>query len=653
MANHPCAYAAKRDYFLLVHWGLFIIEKLIWFMGGGRNTVLRENSGASEDLFNLRVEAFEPGAVYCLCRCLAFLLFNFWIIAPMDVYYQRGRSWNQSPQPISGVGQAVVLSYNNWDDYTFKTTLNGAVFSDGKAVYEFAIRILIDGVKNTAEYLDALSSAHWDGKFPIPNARYISLPNNIDFYEVLISVAQGESAKNVVMLLHDAGCLSNWGTPEEKELVSTLITSETWSTSLLREAGSKKSFEDGWRAFERSSPRKIHDFTLNLPRQNGTVQPVNFAFDSDLLPYDINILIGPNGVGKSYCLKTLVEFWLGVGSGDSRFLNGYKTFDVHPNLSKLILVSYSPFEEFALDLGGTTLQDKEIYKYFGFRYQVDDDGARRVGISRNLPAQDSVSSLIKALRDDNAFSFLTSWVSKLKMIREILGSAISFDALALELSSDYEISPLDGREILEANGFKYYIPHAPVDLQLLESVESHIVRTEGVIFLKDGNRVQLSSGQRLFCYIVINVVGEIKQDSLVIIDEPELFLHPKLEVEFVGLLKHVNRTFNSCAILATHSLSIARETPSKCCHVFRNLEDGLDVVHPPFQTFGGDMQRISTYVFGDDSFSKPFDRWIDEQLKELDDPKMLISRLGSQVNEELVIKILNSGKRHGRQDTNS
>ena len=63
--------------------------------------------------------------------------------------------------------------------------------------------------------------------------------------------------------------------------------------------------------------------------------------------------------------------------------------------------------------------------------------------------------------------------------------------------------------------------------------------------MKDGNKVDISSGQRLFCYIVLNVVGQIRSDSLIVIDEPELFLHPTLEIEFISLLKKVLEAFNS------------------------------------------------------------------------------------------------------------
>ena len=72
--------------------------------------------------------------------------------------------------------------------------------------------------------------------------------------------------------------------------------------------------------------------------------------------------------------------------------------------------------------------------------------------------------------------------------------------------------------------------------------------TSGVIFIKDNEVVKLSSGQRLFFYIVINLVGEIKKDSLIVIDEPELFLHPNLEIVFISLLKKV---LEACELKST------------------------------------------------------------------------------------------------------
>ncbi|WWL45134.1 AAA family ATPase [Pseudomonas parakoreensis] len=148
----------------------------------------------------------------------------------------------------------------------------------------------------------------------------------------------------------------------------------------------------------------------------------------------------------------------------------------------------------------------------------------------------------------------------------------------------------------------------------------------------------LSSGQRLFAYLVINLLGAIKRNSLILIDEPELFLHPSLEVQLIDMLKQILDKFNSRAILATHSVSIVRETPSDCVHVLERTDDQLVIKSPPFQTFGGDVQRISSYVFADKLVSKPFEQWISERLENMDADE-LIESLKGHINEELIIQI--------------
>lgn len=51
------------------------------------------------------------------------------------------------------------------------------------------------------------------------------------------------------------------------------------------------------------------------------------------------------------------------------------------------------------------------------------------------------------------------------------------------------------------------------------------------------------------------------------------------------------------------------------------------------------MQRISSYVFGDKSVSKPFETWIRQKLSEFDSAESLIEALGDNINEEMIIQI--------------
>ncbi|CAE6890644.1 ATPase_AAA_core domain-containing protein [Pseudomonas marincola] len=567
----------------------------------------------------------------------------------MKVYYQTGSSWNRPPSRPKSEQNILTLSYNNWDDFGSKTTLNAALFFEGEKLLEFSLKTLLSDSNFTAQHLNEKVSNGWDGFFPIPGSDYISVPSDIDLYSALIGKIGIKSTIKVMESIRDAGYLKN--IKQDKKAIK-LIEKDEFKNSLLREAGARKSYSDGWLIFDHGRNSAIENFSLNLEKRNGSSQRVSFEFNSKLLPYDINVLIGPNGVGKSHCLKSLVEYWLGVDKGSKKELDktGHEPFDETPNISRLILVSYSPFEEYTLDLSDANLLDKTAYKYFGFRQNIERDGESRIGISRNLPASDSAHSLLKAFADDEKFSFMPNWIGKVNIINSVLQAAIGYDELALtltdEVDNDDPFLPDCFRTI---NDSDYLIVNREnYDALEFFDFSNSINYQAGVTFLKNGTPVELSSGQRLFCYIVINVAGEIKRDSLVIIDEPELFLHPTLEIEFISLLKKVLSAFSSKAILATHSLAIAREIPTRCVHVFRELEDGLDVVNPPFETFGGDMQRISTYVFGDDSISKPFDEWLEIKLTEYGSASSLISALGREINEEIIIKLLNSEIGSGR-----
>ncbi|EAQ66789.1 hypothetical protein MED121_12715 [Marinomonas sp. MED121] len=564
----------------------------------------------------------------------------------MKIFYHGQGAWNSSePAGLPFEPNLLALQGNNWDDYGTKTTLIASLYFEGKRLdFDFHIKVLIEGSNYTADTLNQLkASGSWDGFFPIPNCYYVSMPSDIEFYSILESKLGLENAKKFLLQLNDAGLLKNIINDES---FSKLLNSQEFANSILRESGATKSYEDGWRIFDGSTV-EIHNFELNLLTRDKRVKKVPFKFTSPLLPYEINVLIGPNGIGKSYSIKSLVEYWLKTGIGDLKTLEklGHQPFDKTPNFRNLILVSYSPFEEFELDLNKYNLQDKHAYKYFGFR-QERPDGS--IGINRNLPAKHSALSVIKAIYDDTRLNFITRRVQKLPTINDALRHAFEFEHMALEIKAPLKLGILS-HNLTIINDKKYLILDSGIPTFVTEDILIEASELEkGVVFLKDKALCTLSSGQRLFMYIAINVVGELKENSLVVIDEPELFLHPTLEVEFVSLLKTVLEPFKSKAILATHSLVVVREVPSKCIHIFRDEGYGLDVVSPPFETFGASVQKISSYVFGDKSVTKPFDDWLKGLVEKEPDVEKLIESLGEEVNEQLIMKILRLGRqRHG------
>jgi hypothetical protein len=314
------------------------------------------------------------------------------------------------------------------------------------------------------------------------------------------------------------------------------------------------------------------------------------------------------------------------------------------------VVSYSPFERFPVDMDGVTVQDKDVYRYFGFRGhsgEKTDGKSRRIRLSHEYPKVNAAQSLLACLADDQKFKAITDWAKKVSTMERVLRTAFQFDFAAIEIEANkrarYLYSNFDeveGLTSLDVDGHRY-IPIASHTMNYADASRLRVacVAKSGVAFFKDGTPIELSSGQRLFAYIVINLLGVIRRNSLVLIDEPELFLHPTLEIQFIEMLKEILASFNSKALLATHSEVIVREVPADCVHVFARTEDGLVITHPPFQTFGGDIQRISSYVFGDNIVSKPFEKWLAQKLEEFGSAAALIQAMGGSLNEELLVQI--------------
>lgn len=566
----------------------------------------------------------------------------------MKVIYKGRASRRSNPLP-EGKGDVLELLSNDWNDYGYETTFITVCRIDGERIELAPVRILIEDTRITRKHLNNLLDSGWDGVFPIPNVNYISTPSEIAFYEQLQGALSKEGALEVAALLHDASYLAHI---KECHEAQSLIKTQGFSDSLQRERGSIESFSDGWKILDQESiTAKDIDFSFKDVFGNQSTLELKFSSDQTFLPREINVLIGANGTGKSQALHQIVGAWIADGRQSRR-----RNSKVPASISRLIVASYSPFELFPVDMGGSKVKDRDAYKYFGLRGSSSPQSSiehktnvsSKVSVSREIPKKDTLKSLLSCIADDQRYRHVKGWGQKVSTAARVLHTAIDFDTMAFKIKSSANIRSLIRDDDI-GTAFEEITHKGKSGVYALISTETtsrwdhehlskSLANSGGVLFVKDGAIQALSSGQRLFAYLVLNVLGAIKRNSLILIDEPELFLHPSLEVQLVEMLKMILNKFNSRAILATHSVSIVREIPSDCVHVLERAKDRLIIKRPPFQTFGGDVQRISSYVFGDNSVSKPFEKWISDRLK-LVDADELIDSLAGQINEELIIQI--------------
>lgn len=558
----------------------------------------------------------------------------------------RGRESRRNNSLPPGDEDVLELLSNNWNDYGYETTFMPVCRINGEKLELCPIRLLIAGHENSRRFLNSLLRDGWDGAFPIPDVDYLSTPSEIALYEQLDGVLPEGGAIELASLLRDASYLIHL---QEDVSARAMVQTQGFKESLQRERGSIEAYLDGWRILDRGSIA-ARDLVFSFRDVFEDISTIHLRFgrSDGPLPRDINVLIGPNGVGKSRLLHQIVDAWVADGPPEPD-----TGFAQQLNLSRLVVISYSPFELFPVDMASSKLQDKSAYQYCGFRGRsspADPAVSSSIRLSREIPKKDAANALLTCIADDQRYHVIKGWGQKIETAQRVLRTAINFDSMALEIDPDVRPRQLFSADIpadavvdiRERRETKRYVLVA--DERVLrfnhKRLAQNVLSKTGVVFIKDGRLQELSSGQRLFTYVVINILGAVKRNSLVLVDEPELFLHPSLEVQLIEMLKEILHSFNSRAILATHSLSTVREVPADCVHVLERTDGGLVIKNPPFQTFGGDVQRISSYVFGDRFVSKPFERWIRKQLEEHNNSgDDLIAALGDEINEELIIQI--------------
>lgn len=574
----------------------------------------------------------------------------------MDVIYV-GKDNVKREAILKSHHTVILLLFDRWDDYDYKTSFPTYCQIDGKEVELPTLKILFKDQMTSFSYLDELVSKGWDGVFPIKDQPYVSNPEDITFYEQIDGHLGLDTAIEVAKILCDASYMAH--ILEDSDSLE-LVNSNGFKRSLQRERGSIKAFLDGWR-FLNSQRISIEDMIFSLHTSAGDIQPLHLNFAKVTpLPNDINVLIGPNGIGKSQALIQIVSDWLRLNL-DEKNEAGFKE---DPNINQIIVVSYSPFELFPLDSkavdrkSGEKRKDHDIYRYFGLRTYRDqkDTKSKKIHLSRQWPHINAAYSLISCLEDDRKYGAIKSWSKKIETLYSVLKIAIDFDDIAIGVAGFENKAQLFDDDAWLFDDSSYVLvdkkisdnrlPVAYIPIRSTRTNEpdtkklrEYLHTRTGIVFLKGGSPIKLSSGQRLFSYMVTNILGAMRRNSLILIDEPELFLHPTLEIALIQMLKEILSNYGSKALLATHSLVTVRELPRHCVHVFERTNEGLFINHPPFETFGGDIQRISSYVFGDKSISKPFEAWLQDKLEEYGSAKGLIAALGDNINEEMLIQI--------------
>lgn len=507
-----------------------------------------------------------------------------------------------------------------WDDFDYIVTFQIQRVTQGKREFFGRTKVLIRGAKDTSKHF--MANGQPQGKsFEItklldPDSA-VSLAADLDYYQRLAKDLQG-SAEEFLRQICDASYFRN-----RYEIYSQW---NGFDVSLLRGGSTALAIIDKGRQVAAGRYVPESDFQFNVAGLTQDFEPIQFRFDNSrkLGNTNVNLLIGRNGSGKSHVLRHLVDQVTGVVLSENK----------QPYFHKVVVAAYSPFESFKTEnqlsaaLGEETpgkdalekMSQRRLmvnkYAYIGFK---DPRGC----FSLDWPKESSAHALLKILAYDEE----SSWreVSRFELLFNTLKQSINFDFVALK--------DKDGQAILLSTAENYVQPS-------VKSVEEKVDVTQGIFFLKQGTNapqpspVLLSSGQTIYSYLLPNLVAEVEDESLVILDEPELYLHPAMEIALINMVKTLLKDTKSNAIVATHSSILAREVERLGVVVLRREGERSTATPPPFETFGQSVELIMGEVFDDYHVRKAYQESLDAAAAPYVSPQMALESLAGSVGDE-------------------
>lgn len=319
------------------------------------------------------------------------------------------------------------------------------------------------------------------------------------------------------------------------------ITRErVWGVSLTRGSGWREVLDKAPGLFggEGRPLREAFQVRVELER---AVAPIEVAFDFKRDSAEgsrLNVLVGLNGSGKTQTLVRLSQLLSRVFLSNSGVDVG-GSVEPEPSVYGVVVVSFSAFDDF--DVPDEEQSDRFRYAYCGLRSAstAGDSGAGSSPV-RGERVRQEVLSRWNRLEDSDI---------RLRALEPLRPS------LDLEASLDEFVSEL------------------PVD--------------------------QLSAGQRIVLSITCELLLNVRDRTLVMMDEPELHLHPQLLSSLMAWVTDLLVERDSFAIVATHSPSVVQQVRRSSVHVFRRFGDRTIVTQPEIETFGANLTDIAHEVFQD------------------------------------------------------
>lgn len=378
----------------------------------------------------------------------------------------------------------------------------------------------------------------------------------------------------------------------------------------------------------------------------------------------ISVLIGPNGVGKSFVLRKIadafriLEYYIEYKEVKSNYKNIFKKFNLEyfcngryynikfqdnkfidfpkeSPLPKVILASSVLLNDKFLfqDNNKSYINDKAvdkkntIYKYLGIKNTSNQAGTStfikrtlesilRISNSNNIKL-DKVFDVLgfektikiqfklknvttffdynNEINQEELDNYFLNWNKRENKRKTVPYSYSKYlnlknenENFALELSDfinyfkskknkknevifDIDLSDLSD---LQRRSLKKDYSHIEdlISLDLISSPTIKIVKNNNNYVLDE-----ISSGEYSYLFTMLNLISYIESDSLIIVDEPEISLHPNWQIEYMNNLEEIFEHYKSSHfIFATHSHFMVSNIKSNLSSIIKISNNSIE-----------------------------------------------------------------------------
>ncbi|MDH0869808.1 AAA family ATPase [Agrobacterium pusense] len=299
---------------------------------------------------------------------------------------------------------------------------------------------------------------------------------------------------------------------------------------------------------------------------------LSFKFDvtGDILPRRFAVVIGKNGVGKSQTLGHIANAAL---RGDKEMTDGKGG---RPSLNRLL--AFAPTLTTSSVFPSDRRRNPRVwYRRFALAHP---GGSRERHTTAELIMRLARSKEQIQTRD------------RLQLFLQAITAIDDWRELGLRTGREHR--EIVRFEELQSGG----------EQTRLERLAAIDLGSEPVRVIQ-GRAYPLSSGEQSFLRFAAIASLHIENSTLVLLDEPEIHLHPNFISQFVAVLDNLLEQTGSAAIIATHSVYFVREAFEDQVVVLRSDHDRTIVAEKPtLKTFGADVGSISYFVFGEDQPSR-------------------------------------------------